>query len=168
MENLQVELLNVESKINKLVSAFTANGIADDIFEQQIKLLADRKKAIKQEILQNENQNAEADDRLIAWLNEMFGKIKSDTYHELIGEDEFSTLIRKTINKITVYPTELKVELFDGNTFTIQRKLVDKRGRTIIDYGTVENYVDNGIVKPTVKFGNGEKILETDFYKIMY
>ncbi|MBE6367461.1 MAG: recombinase family protein [Lentisphaerae bacterium] len=168
VENLQVELLNVESKINKLVSAFTANGIADDIFDQQIKLLADRKKAIKQEILQNENQNAEADDRLIAWLNEMFGKIKSDTYHELIGEDEFSTLIRKTINKITVYPTELKVELYDGNTFTIQRKLVDKRGRTIIDYGTVENYFDNGIVKPTVKFGDGEKILETDFYKIMY
>ena len=119
-------------------------------------------------ILQNENKNAEADDRLIAWLNEMFGKIKSDAYHELIGEDEFSTLIRKTINKITVYPTELKVELFDGNTFAIQRKLVDKRGRTVIDYGTVENYVDNGIVKPTVKFGDGEKILETDFYKIMY
>lgn len=168
IEALKIELASIEAKIKKIVNVFTSNGISDDVFESQIQILSNKKKEIEKQIIAQESQSAAQDEELIKLINQMKMEIGNEIERKLIDEDSFSILVRRTIKKMIVFRDKIEVVLFDNNKFTIERKQVDRRGRLIIDYATVTNYVVNGFVKPCIKFGKGENKLNTATYTILY
>ena len=118
--------------------------IADDA---DFELLKDDIEAIKKELAELKKDLLMMESQRDVSLDAISAKIETDfamlMNGEKLAENDYQRLLADTINNIIVEDDFIKINLKDGNCFTLPRITVDGRGKKILPYSDIYSTTDD-------------------------
>lgn len=118
--------------------------IADDA---DFELLKDDIEAIKKELAELKKDLLMMESQRDVSLDAISAKIETDfamlMNGEKLAENDYQRLLADTINNIIVEDDSIKINLKDGNCFTLPRIIVDGRGKKILPYSDIYSTTDD-------------------------